>query len=84
MLVEKAKALPHKILLPAFKSRGGHPVYLPGWILSEIIARPATSTLREVLYCFEDEIVKVEVDDSGILEDIDTVEDLARLEKLKC
>ncbi len=81
-IIRNAQALPKKILLPTYKCRGGHPVYLPSWIFPEITAQPPTISLRDLFSRFPDEIVRIEVDDPGILEDIDTRADLNRLEDL--
>jgi len=80
VIVKRALALPEKIILPRYKSRGGHPVYLPRWIFSEITAQLSTATLRDLFSRFQEQIVRVDVDDPGIREDIDTPEDLRRLE----
>jgi len=82
IIIKKAQALPKKILVPAYQCHGGHPVFLPGWIFPEITAQPSTISLRELFSRFPDEIVRIEVDDPGILEDIDTRADLNRLEDM--
>lgn len=81
-ILKHAQDSSKKILIPTYKSRGGHPIYIPSWIFPEIIAQPATITMRELIYRCPQEIVRLKLDKPGILEDIDTMEDLIRLENL--
>jgi molybdenum cofactor cytidylyltransferase len=80
-VLDKAQRMVKKIWIPTYRSKQGHPVFLPGWLLAEIKRQPTDISLRDLLLCFSNEIEKVEVDDPGILEDLDTPEDLRRLEK---
>ena len=81
IVLDKARRMAEKIWIPTYRSRQGHPVFLPGWLLAEIKRQPTAISLRDLLFRFLKEIEKVEVDDPGILEDMDTPEDLQRLEK---
>jgi molybdenum cofactor cytidylyltransferase len=81
-ILKHARGSSKKILIPTYQGQGGHPIYIPSWIFSEIISKPATITLRELIYHFTQEIVRIELNEQGILEDIDTMEDLIRLETL--
>ena len=80
-LVQKALLFPTKIIIPSYDSRGGRPVHIPRRLFAEILAEPSTSTLRTVIQRYPRDILKMAVDEPGILEDIDTREDLVRLEK---
>ena len=80
-ILDKVRRMVKKIWIPTYRSKQGHPVFLPGWLLAEIKRQPTGISLRDLLLCFSNEIEKVEVDDPGILEDLDTPEDLRRLEK---
>jgi molybdenum cofactor cytidylyltransferase len=80
-VLDEARRVAKKVWIPTYRSKQGHPVYLPGWLLAEIKRQPASISLRDLLFRFANEIEKVEVNDPGILEDMDTPEDLQRLEK---
>ena len=80
-VLNQARREREKVWIPTFRSRQGHPVFLPAWLLAEIKRQPAGISLRDLLVRFSGEIEKVEVVDPGILEDMDTPEDLRRLEK---
>lgn len=68
MLAEEAD-----VVVPVFRGRRGHPVLLSGATVPEILAQPVDSTLRRYIEAKGYEAV--EVDDEGILLDLDTPED---------
>jgi molybdenum cofactor cytidylyltransferase len=80
-VLDKARRMAEKIWIPTYRSKQGHPVFLPGWLLAEIKRQSTGISLRDLLFRFSNGMEKVEVDDPGILEDMDTPEDLQRLEK---
>lgn len=73
---EALLAVPGQVVIPTFEGQRGHPVLLRG-LRDEILAAPAGSTLREVIDGVG--VSTVEVDDEGILWDIDTLQDYERL-----
>ncbi len=64
------------IVVPAFAGRRGHPALLPAALLPGLLAEPAGSSLGAFIRRFGAEVVAV--DDPGVLEDLDTAEDLKR------
>ena len=66
------------IVSPRFNGKRGHPVVMPIAIRDEIIAAPVEWNLHEVLKRHPDRRVDVDVDDAGIVRDVDTPEDLER------
>ena len=81
-IVRKVMSHPEKIIIPVYNNRGGHPVFIPGSLFTEIVKKSAKKSLREVFSNHHDLILRMEVKDPGILEDIDTPADLSRLEIL--
>lgn len=67
---------PDAIIQPQFGGRRGHPVLLPASILREITNR---STLRDLLASQASRVLCIEVDDPGILLDLDTPDDYRRI-----
>ena len=70
--------LRHGIVSPKYKGKRGHPVALPLELRDEIRATPTTATLHEVIKKHLDLRFDVEVDDAGVLRDVDVPDDLAR------
>lgn len=75
-------------LVQAFEARGGivsprcggkrgHPVVLPASLQQEIVGSDPGSTLHHVLNAHRDLRIDLDVDDRGVLRDVDTKEDLA-------
>lgn len=67
--------LERAIVSPRFDGKRGHPVVMPMTLRDEIVATPADANLHEVLKRHADR-VDVDVDDPGIVRDVDRPEDL--------
>jgi len=63
------------IVLPVHAGRGGHPLLIDLKYRAEIDGLSAGIGLRELLVRHPDDIFRVEIDDQGVLLDIDTPED---------
>lgn len=81
ILPETIKALlfrhqedPASIIIPSHDRRRGHPTLFPREIIQEIFAR---SSLREIVGCNEAFIEYLNVQDRGVVLDMDTPEDYA-------
>lgn len=70
---------PDRILIPVYGSKSGHPVLFPKHITGEIFS---AGTLKDVVNKNADRVRQVEVNDEGILIDIDTMEDYERAMRL--
>lgn len=66
------------IVSPRYQGKRGHPVFVPSTLRGEILAEPPTSNLHEVLKRHPSARVDLDVDDAGVLRDIDTMEDLTQ------
>jgi len=66
-------AVTEDIVIPTFRGRRGHPVLFSSHLIPEILRYPNGATLRD--YILARGHTKLEVEDEGILIDIDTLED---------
>jgi len=68
--------------IPRYNGKNGHPVLLAPESLAALQAVPAagSATLKEFLA--ERSRVYIDMDEAGVLEDLDTPEDYARIEKM--
>jgi molybdenum cofactor cytidylyltransferase len=67
------------VALPIYRGERGHPVGFSARCRAELLALTGDSGARSVLQRYADEAVKLEVDDPGVLQDIDTPEDYTAL-----
>jgi CTP:molybdopterin cytidylyltransferase MocA len=63
-----------EIAIPKFNGKRGHPVVIHRRIAEEILAEPSTSKLNTVMDRHASEIHYLDLDDSGITDDIDDPE----------
>jgi molybdenum cofactor cytidylyltransferase len=64
------------IVSPRYRGKRGHPVALPGSLRDEIRASDPWATLHEVIKRHTEMRVDVDLDDRGIVRDVDRQEDL--------
>lgn len=81
-LLQSSRENKNAVIIPTFQGKGGHPIVLPSSLFRAILAAPEHFTLRDVLAQNKGRTLRVEVNDAGILKDIDTPADLNRLERL--
>ncbi len=65
--------------IPRHRGRRGHPVLVSSALIGEFLDLPPTAEARAVVRRHEADIVYVDVDDPGILLDVDTPADYERL-----
>jgi CTP:molybdopterin cytidylyltransferase MocA len=75
-LIALHAAHPGSIIIPSFNRRRGHPTLFPLGIIRDIRSQ---HTLRDVISGHEKEIIYLNVDDEGVLIDMDTTEDYERV-----
>ena len=61
-------------MIPKFEGKRGHPVCAAASTITEFQALPPTAETRAIVNLHADEIAYLDVDDPGILADIDTRE----------
>ena len=59
-----------RLAAPCHGERGGHPLWLPASLFAEVLALAPTSSLRELRQ--HHPLLRVPVDDPGVLRDLDT------------
>jgi molybdenum cofactor cytidylyltransferase len=64
------------IVSPRYNGRRGHPIAVPGHLRAAILQAPATSTLAKVLEPESATRIDIDVEDAGILRDVDEASDL--------
>jgi molybdenum cofactor cytidylyltransferase len=65
------------IVSPRFNGKRGHPVAIPGRLRAAIVKAPATWTLQEVLLPEAQNRIEIDVEDGGVLRDVDTKDGIA-------
>ena len=65
--------------IPRHASRRGHPIWISVSLIPEFLALPASSSAREVINRHENRIAYIDVEDPGILADVDDPAAYARL-----
>ena len=65
-----------RIVSPGFNGRRGHPIILPGRLRSEILAARGDATLSAVLDASGLARQTIDMNDAGVLRDVDVVDDL--------
>jgi len=68
-----------QLRIPRRDGRRGHPIYFSSALIPEFLALPNTSTARDVVARHEAEIAYLDLDDPGILADVDDPEAYRRL-----
>ena len=66
------------IVSPRYRGKRGHPVALPAFLRDELRAAAPGATLHDVVHAHSDLRVDVDLDDPGIVRDVDRPEDLTR------
>jgi molybdenum cofactor cytidylyltransferase len=65
--------------IPRFEGRRGHPIWFSSSLIPEFLALPAGSSAREVVKQHASEIACIDVDDPGVLADVDDPQAYASL-----
>lgn len=78
-IVEGYRATGAEIVIPTYRGKRGNPVLLGRAIFGEAMALTGDTGCRAIFAQHASGIVQVEVDDPGILQDMDTREDYERM-----
>ena len=63
------------LAIPRYQGRRGHPVWFGRRIVEEILALPVEASAKQVVRAHQNEAVYLDVDDPGVLRDVDTPAD---------
>lgn len=64
----------HQIVIPRYRGKRGHPVYVARSLRQEFLSLPPTAETRAAIDARPDRITYLDVDDPGVLADIDDAE----------
>ena len=78
-VIEQARNVPDRVVIPSHEMRRGHPIYLPSRLWSELLSLPVDASLRDLLNRHSAEIVYVDVDTDAIRRDMDEWGEYERL-----
>jgi molybdenum cofactor cytidylyltransferase len=76
ILVKMATAQPGDVVKPEYGGRGGHPVYLPAGLFPMIRAAGGDASLRTIISDSRIRVVRILVDDEGVVHNVNTPGDL--------
>jgi CTP:molybdopterin cytidylyltransferase MocA len=77
-LVNAHRSSPDSILIPLYQGRRGHPTLFPRKAIEDIFS---VETLRDVIASRSGRVRTVDVDDEGVVLDLDTTEDYERIKQ---
>jgi molybdenum cofactor cytidylyltransferase len=80
-IVESAHDWPDRIVVPTFAGRRGHPIVLPWRIAALVASLPADAGVNLLVARYAAEVMELALPFGQIMNDLDTPEDLERLEK---
>lgn len=72
-----AYARTHRLVIPRHGGHRGHPIALPGRLREAILAAEATDNLSRLLKAVAGDRLELDVDDAGVVRDVDVVGDLS-------
>ena len=81
VLIETWQKDKNKIVLPSFRYRKGHPAVFPRDVCDAILEKELPDGARTVLRTMKERVLYVNVEDPGIVRDVDTPEDYQKLEE---
>ncbi|NLI15236.1 MAG: nucleotidyltransferase family protein [candidate division Zixibacteria bacterium] len=80
-LINAFRRFPQRIVMPVYRHQRGHPVVIPRAIIREIIEAGDDLTLKDIIGNHENMTIMHRCDDPGVLQDIDTMDDLMKARK---
>jgi molybdenum cofactor cytidylyltransferase len=72
-----AQARTGGLVIPRHDGRRGHPIALPGRLRADILGAPATDNLSRLLKAAAPDRLELDVEDAGVVRDVDVVGDLS-------
>lgn len=80
-LVESWKFQQGTIVIPQYQGKHGHPIIFDHRFFSELLLAPLNEGAHWVTHRHPESILEVEVEDAGVTQDIDTMDDYKKLVK---
>jgi molybdenum cofactor cytidylyltransferase len=77
-IIKKGEVIESRIIVPRYRNRRGHPLYIPRSYWSKILTSYDETGLRGLLIEFKESVIEICVEESWILDDMDYPEDYQR------
>jgi molybdenum cofactor cytidylyltransferase len=75
-MISAHSRMPGAIIIPVYRGRKGHPTLFPRFVLEDLAK---VATLRDVIGQHSAKITLLDVDDEGVILDVDTPEDYRKI-----
>lgn len=82
MMADAFRASQPAMVVPSHAQKRGHPLLIASRCVTSIVTLPPDATLREFVSQVRDSTLVIDVDDSGVLTDVDTPEDYQKILQL--
>ncbi|MDR2088296.1 MAG: histidine phosphatase family protein, partial [Clostridiales Family XIII bacterium] len=73
-LLRAHREAPGRFIVPCFRGKKGHPLLIPAALLPEILAHGGAGGLKAVTDRHEDELIRIETGEEGVVLDMDSPE----------
>ncbi|MDR2771009.1 MAG: histidine phosphatase family protein [Clostridiales Family XIII bacterium] len=78
-LLDAHRKQPARFIVPCYRGKKGHPLLIPAGFLPEILAQEDGNGLKAVTERYEDELLRLETGDEGVVLDMDGPEGYAEI-----
>ncbi len=75
-LIDLGNEFPQRIIVPQFKGRHGHPVYVGRFLFDELLQAPEAIGANVIFRKHREQIVYLDVEDEGVLGNVNTPDEL--------
>lgn len=79
LMIEKHKACPDAFIIPCYRGKNGHPLFIPTLYAEEILSYEGEGGLKAIRNSHEDKLIRLEVDTEAVVLDMDTPEGYAEI-----
>jgi len=73
-ILKKREEAPDSFIVPCYRGKKGHPLFIPARFAAEILSYEGEGGLKAITSRYEDRIVRLEVDTEAVVLDMDTPE----------
>ena len=73
-ILEKHREEPDAFIVPCYRGKKGHPLFIPGIYAKEILTYEGDNGLKGITNKYEDRFIRLEVGDESVVLDMDTKE----------
>lgn len=73
-IIEKHEENPEAFIVPCFRGKKGHPLFIPSRYAQEILSHDGEGGLKAITNRYEDQLIRLEVNTESVVLDMDTPE----------